>query len=328
MMVIQNNGDLTPVANQLLRRMQAYHTKILDKASIALIELFLSTFGEERIKELRDLGNIPLDDANRFMTVQFNMRDIGFNPGKHLSREIERMREILATIKDHPYILYETQENGIRVYNDLPLIKYRRVTSDGICTVIFNDALRYLFFPDKYYGLISLSLLKEIRKRNIYAGIIYEEACSYAGLRGHNGQDPYFSWSLKETREKFGFDRMYNFDEDMITYDTEVVKSMRPDVLRKDIIEKVLAVLEDFYVAGKLEFWLDLETTVDLKSKGPGRPPKDLFRFYIRRNKRKNIEDCQQKVGQPDLFGYEEMNTLYYIREELEKILRSKQMIK
>lgn len=328
MMVNRNNGDLTPVANQLLRRMQAYHTRILDKASIALIELFLSTFGEERIKELRDLGNISLDDANRFMTVQFNMRDIGFNPGKHPSREIERMREILATIKDHPYILYETQENGVRVYNDLPLIKYRRVTSDGICTVIFNDALRYLFFPDKYYGLISLSLLKEIRKRNIYAGIIYEETCSYAGMRGHKGQDPYFCWSLKETREKFGFDRMYNFNQDMITYDTEVVKSMRPDVLRKDIIEKALAVLEDFYVAEKLEFWLDLETTVDLKSKGPGRPPKDLFRFYIRRSKRKAIEDCRQKVEQPDLFGYEEMNTLYYISEQLDEVLSSKRLKK
>lgn len=322
------NYEVTPVAWTFLRRLQAYNTKILDKTSMELIELFVSTFGPDRIKELQELGSLKMEDADRMMTVSFPMKDIGVNPGKHPSRQIQQLKQILETIKTHPFIMYMTEERGKRVYNDLPLIKFRRVDSDGTCTVIFNDALRYLFFPEKFFGLISFALLKEIRKRNFYAGIIYEEACSYTGLVGHKGQDPYFSWSLKETREKFGFDRMYNFSDDMITYDTEVIKIMRPDHLVGNVINPALAVLEDFHVAGKLEFWLDLETTVDLKSKGPGRPPKDLFRFYIRRNKRKAIEDSRQKVEQPDFFGYEEMDTLYYIREELNKILLSKQMIK
>ena len=135
--------DLTPVANQLLRRLQAYNTRILDKTSIELIELFVSTFGPERIKELRDLGKLSLDDANRFMTVKFRIEAIGVNTGKNPSREIERMQKVLETIKTHPFILYTTEERGKRVYNDLPLIKYRKVDPDGMCTVIFNDALRY-----------------------------------------------------------------------------------------------------------------------------------------------------------------------------------------
>lgn len=319
--------DLTPVANQLLRRLQAYNTRILDKTSIELIELFVSTFGPERIKELRDLGKLSLDDANRFMTVKFRIEAIGVNTGKNPSREIERMQKVLETIKTHPFILYTTEERGKRVYNDLPLIKYRKVDPDGMCTVIFNDALRYLFYPDKFYGLISFDLLKEIRQHNFYAAIIYEEACSYAGMKGHNGEDPFFSWSLKETREKFGFDRMVNFDKDMITYDTEVIKSMRPDIIRKNIFVPALMVLEKFFIDGKLEFWLDLVVGTDLKSMRPGRPPKDFFRIFIRRNKRKAIENHQQKGEQLDLFEYEEMNTLYYIREQLNTILGSKRMI-
>lgn len=325
---IQKYNVATPVANQLLRRLQAYNTRILDETSAELIELFVSTFGADRIKELRDLGELPLDVANQVMTVQFHLKDIGVNPGRHPSRVIAKMMDILETIKDHPYILYTTEEDGKTVYNDLPLIKYRKVDSDGLCTVIFNDALRYLFFPDKFYGLVSFALLREIRRCNIYAGILYEEACSYAALKGRNGQDPYFCWSLQRAREKFGFDRMMNFDKEMLTYDSEVVKSMRPDVLRKKIFEPALAVLEDFFNDGKLECWLDLDTRADQKKKGPGRPPKDFFRFSIRRNKRKAIENDTEKVAHPDLFGYEEMNTLYYIREQLKEISISEKMIK
>lgn len=321
------NYEVTPVAWPFLRRLQAYNTQILDKTSMELVELFVTTFGPERIKELRDLGSLKVEDADRFMTVKFRIEAIGVNPGKHPSREIERVRKILETIKDHPFILYTTEERGKRVYNDLPLIKFRKVDSDGMCTVIFNDALRYLFFPDKFFGLISFALLKEIRKCNFYAGIIYEEACSYVGLRGHNGQDPYFCWSLKEAREKFGFDRMYNFDEKRITYSTEVIKSMRPNNMMRRIIMPALAVLEDFFKDEKLEFWLDLQTSVDLKSMGPGRPPKEIFRFYIRRKRREEISDSMQKGEQPDLFGYEEMDTLYYIREHLREILKSKKYI-
>ncbi len=321
------NYEVTPVACPFLRRLQAYNTQILDKTSMELVELFVTTFGPERIKELRDLGSLKVEDADRFMMVMFRMEDIGVTPGKHPSRQIERLRKILQTIKDHPFILYTTEERGKRVYNDLPLIKFRKVDSDGMCTVIFNDALRYLFFPDKFFGLISFALLKEIRKCNFYAGIIYEEACSYVGLRVHSGQDPYFSWSLKEAREKFGFDRMYNFDEKRITYSTEVIKSMRPNNMMRRIIMPALAVLEDFFKDEKLEFWLDLQTSVDLKSMGPGRPPKEIFRFYIRRKKREEISDSMQKGEHPDLFGYEEMDTLYYIREELREILKSKKYI-
>lgn len=319
--------DVTPVAWQFLRRLQAYNTQILDKTSMELIELFVTTFGPEKIKELRDFGSLKVEDADRFMTVVFRMEEIGVNPGKHPSREIEKLKKILKTIKDHPFITYTTVERGKKVYNELPLIKFRKVDSDGMCTVIFNDALRYLFFPDKFFGLISFALLKEIKKSNLYAGIIYEEACSYSGLRGHNGRDPFFSWSLKEIREKFGFDRMFNFDPNMITYDIEVVKSMRPDHLIGKVIKPALAVLEKFFIDGKLEFWLELETSVDMKNMGPGRPPKNLFRFYIRKNKRVASEDNKQKNEEPDIFGYEEMDTLYYIHEQLKVVLKSKNYI-
>lgn len=317
-------NELTPVAYQWLRRLQAYNTKILDKTSMELIELFVSTFGPDKIKELQGLGELKLSEANRLMTTEFQIQEIGVNPGKNPSREIERIRKTLDVIKDNPYISYETIERGKKCYHTLPLIKYAKVEDDGRCTIIYNDTLRYLFFPETAYAYISLPLLKEIKKQNLYASIIYEEACSYENMFNH-GKDPFFKWSLQDVREKFSFDKMTDFSKDMTSYVPYEVKKMRPNNLIGTILKPALSVLQEFYSEGKIRFWLELEINSNYSTRA-GRPPKDLFRFVIRKSKTE--EEKKRLDEQLELFDtYDEMDTLYFIKKQLQEILSSKGMI-
>ena len=247
--------------------------------------------------------------------------------GRNRTRDIGRARNILKFIKENPYVTYSTNENGKKIYHEMPLIKRYDITEEGKCKLVFNDQLRHFFFPEKNFALCSFALLKEIRQRNIYSAIIFGEACSYEGMFKYK-QFPSFTWSMKNGREKFSFDHIKDISEDRTSYVIVETKKMRPDNMMSRIIQPALVVLEEFFNEGKIRFWLDLEVKADLEKASVGRPPNNLFRFILRKDKRAPLLDAPVEGEQQDLFGYEEMNTLYYIRKELNEILGSKQTIK
>ena len=317
-------NDLTPVSNEWLRRYQVPTDRTIDRTSLELIKIFVNTL-DPNMERLPGLGAEPLDEANKFLTVE--IEELGVVLGRNRTRDIGRARNILKFIKENPYVTYSTNENGKKIYHEMPLIKHYYVSEAGKCNLVFNDELRHFFFPAKNFALCSFALLKEIRQRNVYAAIIFEEACSYEGMFKFK-QFPSFIWGMKTAREKFSFDRIKDISEDYKSYVTFEIRTMCPDHMMNEVIKPAIAVLEEFFDEGKIRFWLKLEVQADLEKASAGRPPNNLFRFILRKDKKVVIEDVKSSPEQQDLFGYEEMNTLYYIRKELNDILSSKQLIK
>lgn len=315
---------LTPISNEWLRRYQVPTDRVIDRTSLELIKIFVNTI-DPNMERLPGLGNEPLDEANKFLTVE--LKNIGVNLGRHPSREIRRAEDILKLIKGNPYVTYTTQKGGKKVYHEMPLIKKFDISEDGQCKLVFNDSLRYFFFPEKDYALCSLDLFKEIRTSNICAAIIYEEACSYEYMF-KLGKTPSFAWSVKDARKKLFFDKMTDFSTDGTEFITISIKTMRPADIRSRIFYPAIAELKKFFNEGKTNFWLELNEPTGKKD-GPGRPPKDYFRFILRKDK-KNIQNLTSAEGQQlDIpFGEcEVINNLYNINTELKGYIISKNLI-
>lgn len=322
---IELYNDLTPVSNEWLRRYQVPTDRAIDRTSLELLKVFINTL-DPNMERLPGLGAEPLDEANKFLTVE--LKNIGVDLGRHPSREIERANKMFKFIRSHPQVTYSINKNGVKEYYEVPLLKYAKITSDGKCKLIFNDALRYFFFPEKNFALCSFTLLSEIRQRNVYSSIIFEEACSYEGMFRYN-KVPSFTWSMKNAREKFSFDQIKDISKDRTAYVTDEIKKMRPNNMMSNVIKPALAVLEELFKESKIKFWVDIEINADLKKSHAGRPPKDLFRFILRKERKSVIVNTPADGEQPGLFDdYVEMNTLYYIQEQLKIIIKSKKYIK
>ena len=312
--------DLIPVANEWLRRYQVPTDRTTDRISMGLLNVFIKLIAPN-LEKLSGLEKLPLDDGNEILTVE--LTDIGVKLGRHPSREIERAKKIFEIICSNPYVTFTIKDKGIKEYHTIPLLKYGMVTPDGKCKLIFNDQLIRFFFPEKDYSLCSLNLFDEIRKRNVYSAIIFEEAYSYLNMC-RNGNEPYFKWSIKETREKFGFNKMMVSSDDNTKYVSSEIKSMRIDNLISKVFFPAIAVLKEIFTEGKINFWVKLEIR-GLKKGKAGRPPKDYFHFILK--KTVPTEHTGKDGERLEMFDYEEMDTLYYIREELRKILYSKKMV-
>lgn len=312
--------DLIPMANEWLRRYQVPTDRTIDRTSLGLLNVFIQLI-DPNMEKLPGLGKMPLDEANEFLTVELS--DIGVKLGRHPAREIARANKILEFIRSNPYVTYSTDKKGVRTYHVIPLLKYGEATSDGKCKLIFNDQLRRFFFPEKNFSFCSNSLLNEIRQRNVYAAIIFEEACSYQNMC-RNVNEPYFTWSVSEARQKFSFDRMEVSSENNREYVSFEVKSMRIDHLIQDVFRPAINVLNSFFAEGKTMFRVDMVIR-DLKKGKAGRPPKDFFRFTLKKSVPTGLTG--KEAVQQELFEYEQMDTLYYVREELKKVLYSKKTI-
>lgn len=313
-------SDLTPMANEWLRRYQVPTDRTTDRTSLGLLKVFIQLV-DPNMEKLPGLGRMPLDEANEILTVELS--DIGVRLGEHPAREVERTNKIFEFIRTNPYVTYSTGEKGVRVYHSIPLLKYGEASSDGKCKLIFNDQLRRFFFPEKDFALCSQSLLDEIERKSIYARVIFEEAISYQNMC-RNGNEPYFTWSVKEARQKFSFDRMEVSKEDNTQYISFEVKKMRIDNLISKVMLPAIAILKEFFPKGKTKFWIELNVR-DVKTGKSGRPPKDFFRFTLKKSM--PTDHVGKEAEQLELFDYEEMNTLYYIREQLKNILSSKKKI-
>lgn len=320
---IETYNDLVPTSNEWLRRYQVPTDRVIDRTSLELIKIFVDTI-DPNLERLPGLGQETLTQANEFLTVE--LKDIGVNLGRHPAREKDRAGKILKFIKENPYVTYTSQKDGKKVYHEMPLIKFWEITSDGKCKLVFNDALRYFFFPEENYTLCSPTLLKDIKKRNIFASIIYEEACSYENLF-KLGRTPSFSWSLDDVRKKFSHDKMENFSEDGTEYVCIPIKKMRPNTIRDRIINPALGELEKLFDEGITNFWLSLDDRAEKKSRA-GRPPKDYFRFTLRKDKKdisgSSYVGCQQEIQFDE---FEEINMLSLIKSELKGYITSKTLL-
>lgn len=320
---IEAYNDLVPTSNEWLRRYQVPTDRVIDRTSLELIKIFVDTI-DPNMERLPGLGDEPLDEANKFLTVE--LESIGLKLGKNPAREKERAEKTLELIRKNPYVTYTSQKDGKKVYHEMPLIKYWRITSDGKCKLIFNDALRYFFFPEENYTLCSPSLLKDIKNRNFCASVIYEEACSYENLF-KLGRIPSFSWSLNDVRKKFSYDKMKNFSEDGTEYVSVPIKTMRPDTIRDRIIKPALAELEKLFNEGITNFWLSLDDKAEKKT-GAGRPPKDYFRFTLRKDKKDDSGSpsvaSQQEIPYAE---FEEITNLSSIKSELTGYITSPKLL-
>ena len=320
---IEAYNDLVPTSNEWLRRYQVPTDRVIDRTSLELIKIFVDTI-DPNMERLPGLGQEPLKQANEFLTVE--LKDIGVNLGRHPARETDRANKILKFIKENPYVTYSSKKDGKKVYHEMPLIKFWEITSDGKCKLVFNDALRYFFFPEDNYTLCSPTLLKDIKKRNIFASIIYEEASSYENLF-KLGRIPSFSWSLNDVRKKFSHDKMENFSEDGTEYISIPIKKMRPNTIHERIINPALAELEKLFNEGITNFWLSLDDRTEKKG-GAGRPPKDYFRFTLRKDRKDDSGSPSVVIQQEIPYAeFEDINILYSLKLELKDYITSTKLL-
>lgn len=331
MSAIQLHHNETIFSNTFLRRLQVPTDKPLDSCCQALLQLFVDLYGD-KIEELIKLGERNLKEAERFLTIDVPAKDLGVSTERNPSRVLDNLRTRLDMLYAHPYILFDVIERGgKRGYAALPLLIEYNVGADGSCKLVFNPRLRFhvskSYTMENNYGLCSLSLVKEIKEKNVYAGILYEEGCSWQNFYVKNG-DPFFNWSLGELRRKFSFDLMTDLSKDGKSYKISSVKNMRVDNLIKNILIPALDVLEEFFVHGKIGFWLDMDTYFS-GPKRSGRPPKDSFHFTLRKKPRVIISEGGPKDAiQLDMFdSYEEINNYTELKKEFGFVFDSKKYI-
>jgi len=329
---VQLHHGETIFSTPFLRRLQIPTGKPLDRCCQALIRLFVDRYGD-KIGEIIKLDQKKLlpSELESFFTVHVKAAEVGVNTERNPSRALTTFKTRLDTLYSHPYIIYDTtNKNGKRKYCTLPLLIYNDVDPDGNCTFIFNPLLRYhvssSYTMEDNYSPCSIDLLSEIKEINIYAGILYEEACSWVNYY-NRGNDPFFNWSVTELRQKFSFDLMTDISKDGTEYIIVPVRNMRINNLIKNVLNPAIDDLKKLYSQGKTAFWLDMKTYFT-GTKRVGRPPKDSFQFFIRKSPINDVQNGFQEAVQLDMFdSYEEINNYTELSKELGIVLDSKKYI-
>ena len=330
MTAIQLHNDETIFSNTFLRRLQNPTEKPLDSCCQALIQIFVHHYGD-KIEEVIMLGEKNLKEAEAFLTVVVGPKDFGADLKRNPSRTLASLKSRLDLLKAHPYIIYENVGNGgKREYVTLPLLIEHRFDKEGNIKLVFNPRLRFhvskTYTMKDNYALCSLSLLKEIKDTDIYAGILYEEGNSWAN-HGARKEDSFFCWSLQQLRQKFLFDSITDLSEDGKEFQIKKIRNMRVDNLINKYLSPALQVLEDFFAEGKINFWLEMKTYFSGKKKA-GRPPKDSFRFLVHKKPRVTIHQVPKESIQLDMFdSYEEITNYTELRKEFKFVLKSKKYI-
>ena len=88
---IEAYNDLVPTSNEWLRRYQVPTDRVIDRTSLELIKIFVDTI-DPNMERLPGLGDEPLDEANKFLTVE--LESIGIKLGKNPAREKDRAEGI------------------------------------------------------------------------------------------------------------------------------------------------------------------------------------------------------------------------------------------
>ena len=324
------SNDKTIFTNSFLRRLQNPTEKPLDACCQALIHIFIDHYGD-KIEEIIRLCEKNLKEAEKFLTVIVTPKEFGTNTERNRSRTLATLRNWLDLLKTHPFMVYEDVGKSCkREYVSLPILTEHRIDKEGNIKLVFNPRLRFHISKSytfkENYAPCSLSLVKKIKERDIYAGILFEEASSWANY-SVDKNEPFFNWSLQELRLKFLFDAITDLSEDGKEFQTKKIKNMRIDNLIHKYLTPALKVLEDFFTAGKTNFWLEMSTYFSGRKKA-GRPPKDSFHFVIRKNPRITIRQGYKKALQMEMFDtYEEINNYTELKKEFGFVFNSNKYI-
>ena len=313
-------------SNKFLERLQNPTDPAIDKCSTSLLQLFIDKYFHRK-EELLALTEKSLAEANKFLTQELTDEDLGFLQGKHPSRTFSQTEKYLEWIHSTPYIVFETMEDGKICYEKLPLIKDHKVNGDKH-KVIFNDMLIYHISPDKQFGRCSLSTLRDIKKRSIVAGILYEVGCRWQ-FAYNGGKGPFFDFTIEQLRKKLTFDKMQftGDDDDLKEISPVKVKCMRVDNLRNVVLRPALEVLKEFFDQGKIDFYLEMNFYL-ISAKKTGRPPKKNFHFKVIRKDMLSIKSLRKEATEQDLFDeYEEISNLTEISAELKKVIKKPQLL-
>ena len=272
---IQPYQDMTTLSNIFLRRIRVPTEKSLGKLSSALLDIFIEHYKDKK-DELLSLRKKKMPEVNRFLTLKVTFEDLHFATDKNLPRAKDHIESYMLKITGCPCIIWDDKKQK---YKTLPLLKAADVDLEGYCIITFNDVLLEHLLP------------------NMYAGYIYQEACSWENLYNH-GRNPFFIWTIFDLRKKFSFDDIIICEDGTKIKVTEPKKKMRIDNLLGKVLNSAIKNINDLYDQGKIRFWIDVSCSYTGEKK-PGRPPKNCFRFEIHKEKKNNnIESFQSAVQQ------------------------------
>lgn len=328
----KKNGEIA-LACEFLGALGLSVLSSIDRLRMGLIMKFYETYKDRR-DELREVFNMPLKDANDFLTVWISDEELGFNgkmPGvtEEYIEEFRRNPQILAK--------YYSKENPEPKYF-IPMLKQSRYVKDpkggkGYHEVIFNDCWISYIFPEKNFAILDIDLRERIAKKSRCAAHIYEEACGYK-FRFDSSQK-YFDMDERKIRMKFGFDRFsvkgelrevnkeYEFNSKGYTKSSDIYNK-----ILKDQVEKVI---REFYDSHELPFWIEVEKVTPRKDKKKGvkstvgrpkniQPPK--YRFWVRFTDIQNAEAVEIKDDTTPSISSDVKNDIYLFRITLGEILR------
>ena len=261
--------------------------------------------------------NMPPEEMNKALTVTLSNEDLGFDSGKNPERVINEVSRCLDFVYDYPFVVPQDSRNGKESYLKVRIIKGNAKTDDGRHTVVFNDLMYYVIFPEEKYGKCSLQILEEMSNANPYAVLLYQEGCSRQFDLTRSG-NPWFDLSERKLRLKFLFDKMDSPDEKFEAFTTIPIKGMRIDNIRSRVLKPALQVIEDFFNTGKISFWLEMTEGVVTKV-SRGRPKKTRnFHFVLQFSPRVQISDKGSNAVEGTLFlDSDTLQAVNRIKDEL-----------
>mgnify|MGYP006988847607 FL=1 len=304
------------ISNPYLQRLQNPTDPAINKCYNHLFIAFCKKFGNDK-ENFKAVLNLSPEEMNKALTVTLSNEDLGFDSGKNPERVTNEVSRYLDFIYNYPFVVPQDSRNGKESYMKIRIIKGNAKTDDGHHTVVFNDLMYYVIFPKERYGRCSLEILKEMGNTNPYAVVLYQEGCSRQfDLRG--GRNPWFDLSERKLRLKFLFDKMDSSDEKFETYTILPLKGMRIDKIRSRVLKPALQVIEDFFNAGKISFWLNMAEGIVTKV-SRGRPKKTRnFHFQLEFSPRVQITDKSTNAVEGTLFlDSDTLQAVNRIKDEL-----------
>lgn len=310
------------ISNPFLRRLQNSSDPAISKCDQNLFFAFCEKFAQSK-EDFKAIMLLSPEEMNKRLTVTLSNEELGFDSGKNPERVTDEVERYLDFIYNNPFIVPQDNKSGKESYMKVRLIKGNMKTEDGRHTVVYNDLMYYVIFPEEKYGRCSLQILEEMRSANPYAVLLYQEGCSRQFDLCRNSK-PWFDMSEKKLRLKFLFDKVVCPDETFETYTTIPLKGMRIDKIRSRVLKPALQVIEDFYNAGKISFWLNMTEGVVSKV-SRGRPKKtNNFHFQLEFSPRVQIQvDKSSGAVEGTLFlDSDTLQAVTRIKDELTEVFK------
>jgi len=328
----KKNGEIA-LACEFLGALGLSVLSSIDRLRMGLIMKFYETY-EDRRDELREVFNMPLKDANDFLTVRILDDELGFSGDKPGVTE-----DYIEQFRRNPQILakYYSKQNPEPKYF-IPMLKQSRYVKDpkgekGYHEVIFNDCWISYIFPEKNFAILDIDLRERIALKSRCAAHIYEEACGYKFR--FDSSLKYFDMDERKIRMKFGFDR-FSVKGELREENKEYEFNSKGCTKSSDIYNKILKkqvenVIKEFYDSHELPFWIEVEKVTPRKYKKKGvkstvgrpktlQPPK--YRFWVRFTDIQTAEAVEIKDETTPAISSDVKNDIYLFRITLGEILR------